>query len=150
MSLADQISTDIKEAMKARDQEKLAALRDIKSKLMLEMTKGGDDDVDEETGLKILKKLYKQRIETAELYESQGRADLREEEIKQAEVIKSYLPEQLDESAIRAIVQEIITETGASSMADMGRVMGQATQKMAGRADGKLISQMVREILSQS
>jgi len=148
MSLTEQISADIKEAMKARDQEKLAALRDIKSKLMLEATKGGDGQVDEETGLKILKKLYKQRVETAELYASQDREDLRADEISQAEVIKAYLPEQLDEAAIRTIVQEIIDQTGASSMADMGKVMGMASQKTAGKADGKVISQIVREILS--
>ena len=148
MSLTEQISADIKEAMKARDQEKLAALRDIKSKLMLEATKGGDGQVNEETGLKILKKLYKQRVETAELYASQDREDLRADEISQAEVIKAYLPEQLDEAAIRTIVQEIIDQTGASSMADMGKVMGMASQKTAGKADGKVISQIVREILS--
>ena len=148
MSLTEQISVDIKEAMKARDQKKLDALRDIKSKLMLEATKGGDGQVDEETGLKILKKLYKQRVETAELYASQDREDLRADEISQAEVIKAYLPEQLDESAIRTIVQEIIDQTGASSMADMGKVMGLASQKTAGKADGKVISQIVREILS--
>ena len=148
MSLTEQISIDIKEAMKARDQKKLDALRDIKSKLMLEATKGGDGNVDEETGLKILKKLYKQRVETAELYASQDREDLRADEISQAEVIKAYLPEQLDESAIRTIVQEIIDQTGASSMADMGKVMGLASQKTAGKADGKVISQIVREILS--
>ena len=148
MSLTEQISADIKEAMKARDQEKLAALRDIKSKLMLEATKGGDGQVNEETGLKILKKLYKQRVETAELYASQDREDLRADEISQAQVIKAYLPEQLDEAAIRTIVQEIIDQTGASSMADMGKVMGMASQKTAGKADGKVISQIVREILS--
>ena len=148
MSLTEQISVDIKEAMKARDQKKLDALRDIKSKLMLEATKGGDGKVDEETGLKILKKLYKQRVETAELYASQNREDLRADEISQAEVIKAYLPEQLDESTIRTIVQEIIDQTGASSMADMGKVMGLASQKTAGKADGKVISQIVREILS--
>lgn len=148
MSLSEQISADIKEAMKARDQGKLAALRDIKSKLMLELTKGGDNDVDEETGLKILTKLYKQRMETAELYATQNREDLRADELSQAEVIKAYLPEQLDEEAIRGIVQEVIAQTGASSMADMGKVMGIASQKTAGRADGKLISQIVRKILA--
>lgn len=147
MSLTEQISADIKEAMKARDQEKLAALRDIKSKLMLEATKEGDGDVTEEAGMKILKKLYKQRMETAELYATQNREDLRADELSQAEVIKAYLPEQLDEAALRTIVQEIIDQTGASSMADMGKVMGIASQKTAGRADGKVISQIVREIL---
>ena len=147
MSLTEQISADIKEAMKARDQEKLAALRDIKSKLMLEATKDGDGDVSEEAGMKILKKLYKQRMETAELYATQNREDLRADELSQAEVIKAYLPEQLDEAALRTIVQEIIDQTGASSMADMGKVMGIASQKTAGRADGKMISQIVRETL---
>jgi uncharacterized protein YqeY len=147
MSLSEQISADIKTAMKARDQEKLAALRDIKSKLMLEATKGGDGSVDEETELKVLNKLYKQRMETAELYATQDREDLRADELNQAAVIKEYLPEQLDEAAVRAIVKEIIDQTGASSMADMGKVMGMASQKTAGRADGKLISQIVKETL---
>lgn len=133
--------------MKARDQERLAALRDIKSKLMLEATKGGDGSLDEATELKILNKLYKQRMETAELYATQDREDLRADELNQAIVIKEYLPEQLDEAAVRTIVKEIIDQTGASSMADMGKVMGMASQKTAGRADGKLISQIVKETL---
>jgi uncharacterized protein len=149
MTLTERINNDIKEAMKARDQQKLAALRDIKSKLLLEATKGGGDgSVDEEVGLKILNKLYKQRVETAELYITQERPDLAEEETTQADVIKAYLPEALSEAEIQTIVKDILKETGASSMADMGKVMGLASQKMAGRADGKLISQFVRQALA--
>ena len=149
MTLTERINNDIKEAMKARDQQKLAALLDIKSKLLLEATKGGGDgSVDEEVGLKILNKLYKQRVETAELYITQERPDLAEEETTQADVIKAYLPEALSEAEIQTIVKDILKETGASSMADMGKVMGLASQKMAGRADGKLISQFVRQALA--
>ncbi|NNE54498.1 MAG: GatB/YqeY domain-containing protein [Flavobacteriales bacterium] len=148
MNLTDQINQDIKEAMKAREAEKLAALRDVKSKLLLEMTKDGSNEVDEGVAMKILNKLYKQRMETAQLYKDQGREDLAEEEIAQAQVIKHYLPEQLDETKIREIVSEIVSQTGASGMGDMGKVMGMATQKMAGRADGKVISGIVRELLA--
>lgn len=148
MSLTDRINDDIKSAMKNREQDKLAALRDIKSKLLLEMTKGSDAEVSEAVELKILNKLYKQRIETAELYDGQGRDDLASEERSQAEVIKAYLPEPLSEDDIRTTVQEIIAQVGASSMADMGKVMGMATQKFAGRADGKVVSGIVRELLS--
>lgn len=148
MSLVDQINSDIKEAMKARQQDRLAALRDIKSKLMLEMTKDGSSEVDEGAAMKILNKLYKQRTETATLYKEQNRPDLAEEEEQQAAIIKAYLPEQLGEEEITSIVKEIVAQTGASSMQDMGKVMGLATQKMAGKADGKLISTIVRGLLS--
>ena len=148
MSLVDQINSDIKEAMKARQQDRLAALRDIKSKLMLEMTKDGSSEVDEGAAMKILNKLYKQRTETATLYKEQNRPDLAEEEEQQAAIIKAYLPEQLGEEEITSIVKEIVAQTGASSMQVMGKVMGLATQKMAGKADGKLISTIVRGLLS--
>ncbi|MCB0762228.1 MAG: GatB/YqeY domain-containing protein [Flavobacteriales bacterium] len=148
MNLTERINNDIKEAMKAREQKRLAALRDIKSKFLLEQTKGGNAEMDEGTGLKILDKLYKQRIEAAELYKGQNRDDLYQEEMDQAEVIKAYLPQALSEDEVRNIVASIISDTGASGMADMGKVMGLASQKMAGRADGKFISQIVKEILT--
>lgn len=148
MSLTDQINDDIKTAMKAREQERLSALRDIKSKLLLEMTKDGSGSVDEQAELRVINKLYKQRIETAELYDGQGRADLAAEERSQAEVIKAYLPEPLSEDEIRSTVKSIIDEMGASSMADMGKVMGKATQTFAGKADGKIVSGIVRELLA--
>lgn len=148
-NLADTISAGIKDAMRAKDRDRLAALRDIKSKIMLEATKGGaGDEVDDTTTLAILSKLLKQRNETAELYRDQGRSDLAREEEAQAEVIQEFLPADLSEADIEAKVAEIITSTGATSMADMGKVMGLATAAMAGQADGKVISTFVRKALS--
>ena len=147
-SLAEQISTGIKEAMRAKDSGRLAALRDIKSKLMLEETKDGGGEVDDATTIRILSKLLKQRKETAKLYREQNRPDLAVEEESQAEVIEAYLPQQLSEEEIRTNVESIIQQTGASSMADMGKVMGMASQQLAGVADGKVISSIVRSILA--
>lgn len=148
-NLAETISAGIKDAMRAKDRERLSALRDIKSKIMLEATKeGAGDTVDDPTTLSILGKLLKQRNETATLYREQGRADLAAEEEAQAKVIQEFMPAALTEPEIEAKVKEIITKTGASSMADMGKVMGLATAAMAGQADGKVISGMVRTILN--
>lgn len=146
-SLAEQISAGIKEAMRAKDSGRLAALRDIKSKLMLEATKDGGGEVDDATTIRILSKLLKQRKETAQLYREQNRPDLASEEESQAEVIEAYLPQQLSKDEIRTKVESIIQQTGASSMADMGKVMGMASQQLAGVADGKVISGIVRSIL---
>jgi uncharacterized protein YqeY len=147
-SLQDQISEGIKDAMRAKDRDRLAALRDIKSKLLLEATKeGASDTVDDATTLSILGKLLKQRNETAALYTEQGRDDLAAEELAQAAVLQEFMPAALTEAEIEAKVAAIVTETGASSMADMGRVMGLATQAMAGQADGKVISGFVRKAL---
>ena len=149
MNITDKINDDIKAAMKARESAKLTALRDIKSKLLLEMTKdGADGAVDESAGMKVLNKLYKQRTEAAKIYKEQGREDLFEEEMEQAEVIKAYLPAQLTPEEIEVEVKAIIDATGASSMANMGKVMGAASGKMAGKADGKVISQIVRKLLA--
>ncbi len=148
MALTDQITADIKAAMKARNKERLAALRDIKSKLMLEMTKeGGDGNVDDAVGQKILNKLYKQRMDAATIYGEQGREDLQAEELAQAEIIKEYLPEQMSDADLEAAVQGFITDLGASSMADMGKVMGKASGALAGKADGKRISEVVKRLL---
>ena len=147
-SLQDQISEGIKDAMRAKDRDRLAALRDIKSKLLLEATKeGASDTVDDATTLSILGKLLKQRNETAALYTEQGRDDLAAEERAQAAVLQEFMPAALTEAEIEAKVAAIVIETGASSMADMGRVMGLATQAMAGQADGKVISGFVRKAL---
>lgn len=150
MSITEQINQDIKAAMKARESGKLAALRDIKSKLLLEMTKEGasGDEIDPKVALSILNKLYKQRLEAAEIYKTQGRDDLMADEMQQAEVIQSYLPEPLSEAQLKSSVEEIIARVGASSMADMGKVMGLASQELAGRADGKAISALVRSMLA--
>tara|TARA_Y100000589_G_scaffold321098_1_gene351830 strand:+ start:23427 stop:23879 length:453 start_codon:yes stop_codon:yes gene_type:complete len=148
MSLAEKINNDIKEAMKAKDKEKLFALRAVKSALLLAATEKGNQEISEDAEVKILQKLVKQRLDSAQIYKEQGREDMAQEELFQAEVIKKYLPEQLSEDEIRKIVGEIIAETGASSMKDMGKVMGVATKKMQGKADGKLISTVVKEMLS--
>ena len=138
MSMYSTISDGIKDAMRNKDRERLAALRDVKSKLMLEATKTGADgnDIPDATVLAILTKLFKQRSETAELYAEQGREDLEAEERAQAAVIAEFLPQPLTEAEIAAEVEAIITETGATSMADMGKVMGIASSRMAGKADG--------------
>lgn len=149
MALSDQINDDIKTAMKARDQKRLAALRDIKSKLMLEATKeGGDGSVDDAVAQKILNKLYKQRMDAAEIYKTQDRPDLLEDEESQAAIIKEYLPEQMSDADLETAVKAVITEMGASSMADMGKVMGKASGVLAGKADGKRISAIVRAALA--
>ena len=150
-NLAESISEGIKNAMRAKDRERLTALRDIKSKIMLEATKeGAGETVDDATTLAILSRLLKQRNETATLYSEQGREDLAAEELAQAAVIQEFLPAALSEAEIEAKVAEIIESVGASSMADMGKVMGLATSAMAGQADGKVISGLVRKALFSS
>ena len=132
----------------AKDRDRLAALRDIKSKIMIEATKeGANEDIDDQVTMSILSKLLKQRKETAALYRDQGRPELAAEEDAQAVVIQEFLPAALSEDEIKSRVTEIIAQTGASSMADMGKVMGLASKAMAGQADGKVISQFVREVL---
>ena len=150
MSMYSTISDGIKDAMRNKDRERLAALRDIKSKLMLEATKTGADgnDLPDATVLAILTKLFKQRSETADLYANQGREDLEAEERAQAAVISEFLPQPMTEAEIQAEVDAIIAETGASSMADMGKVMGLASSRMAGKADGKVIAGIVRTALN--
>ena len=144
------ISDGIKDAMRNKDRERLAALRDVKSKLMLEATKTGADgnDIPDATVLAILTKLFKQRSETADLYAEQGRADLEAEERAQAAVIAEFLPQPLTEEEIKAEVATILAETGASGMADMGKVMGIASSRTAGKADGKVIAGIVRAALN--
>ncbi len=148
MNLTEQINNDIKSAMKARESVKLAALRDIKSKLLLEATKDGASALDEATGLKILNKLYKQRVEAADIYKQQDREDLASDELSQAEVIKAYLPEKMSPEDLKLAVEGIISQTGTSSMADMGKVMGMASKQLAGKADGKDISDVVKQLLA--
>ena len=147
MTLTEQINADVKEAMKAREKEKLAALRAIKSALMLEATKDGSGEVSEEAGMKILQKLHKQRKDAAALYEEQNRPDLLEDEVFQAGVIEAYLPAQMSEEEIGEVVKSIIAKTGASSPADMVKVMGAAMGQLAGKADGKIISMLVKKYL---
>lgn len=147
MSLTQQINEDIKSAMKAKEKEKLAALRDIKSKLLLEATSGNGQDVDEATEAKVVLKLHKQRMDTYNLYVEQGREDLAEEELFQAKIIEAYLPKMLSEEEITEKVKATIATLGASGPQDMGKVMGTLTKELAGKADGKLISQIVKSLL---
>lgn len=150
MSMYSTISHGIKDAMRNKDRERLAALRDVKSKLMLEATKTGadGDDIPDSTVLAILTKLFKQRSETAELYAEQGRADLEAEERAQASVIAEFLPQPLSEEQIKSEVEAILAETGATGMGEMGKVMGIASSRMAGKADGKVIATIVRSALN--
>ncbi|MGM0611974.1 MAG: GatB/YqeY domain-containing protein [Bacteroidota bacterium] len=150
MSLEKKINDDIKAAMIAKDRAKLDALRSIKSELLIAKT-GKDKDesgeIPESVELKLLKKLAKQRKESAETYKEQGRQDLADDELFQLEIIESYLPEQLSDEEIKAGVQEIIKETGASSMKEMGKVMGLASKKFEGKADNKKVSEIVKSLL---
>ncbi len=148
MSLELKINEEIKQAMLARDKQLLEALRAVKSALLLAKSeKGGDGDVNEDAEIKILQKLVKQRRETAEIYSSQNRKDLADIETFQADVIQKYLPEQMSDEELTRIVQEIITETGATSIKDMGKVMGLASKKLAGKADNKAVSEKVKQLL---
>jgi uncharacterized protein YqeY len=149
MSFTAKINEAIKQAMLAKEKERLAALRDIKSKLLLEATSGIGGEVSDEVAMKICMKLHKQRIETYELYNAQGRQDLAEEELFQAKVIEEYLPKMLSEVEIRSEVIKAISETGASSPQEMGKVMGVLTGKLAGKADGKVIAAIVKEQLNK-
>ncbi len=150
MSLEITINNDIKQAMLARDKRKLSALRAIKAALLLEKTGSGVGGVEvpESVELKLLQKLVKQRKESSILYKDQNRADLAEEEDYQAEIIEKYLPEQISVDEISEIIKKIVDETGASTMKDMGRVMGMASKQLAGKADNKTVSGIVREMLS--
>ena len=149
MSLYKEVVDGIKDAMRNKDKVRLATLRDAKSKFVLEQTKTGtSDELDDSEVIKILSKLHRQRLDTAEIYKGQGREDLVEDELAQAEVLADFLPKALTEDEVREKVSVIITHVGASSMADMGKVMGIASSEMAGRAEGKVISRFVREILN--
>ena len=147
--LFDQISEDIKGAMKAHDKVRLETLRNIK-KVFLEAktAPGANDTLDDATAVKLLQKLAKQGKEAASIFVQQNRPDLADEELAQVAVMEEYLPKALSAEEIEAIVKEIIAQTGASSMKDMGKVMGAASQKMAGQADGGTISAIVKKLLS--
>lgn len=149
MSLEIKINNDIKQAMLAKDKKTLEALRAVKAGLLLIKT-GGDinsEEIPESVEMSLLQKLVKQRKESAEMYNAQNRTDLAEDELFQAAIIEKYLPAQISQEEIKGILKEIIAETGASSMKDMGKVMGMATQKLAGKADNKTISAIIKELL---
>lgn len=149
MSLSSKIMPAIKEAMKAKDQNTLTSLRAIKAAILLAQTEtGSKEELTGEQEIKMLQKLVKQRKDSAVIFSEQGRSDLAEPELAQAEVISKFLPAQLGEEEVAKIVSEIIEATGASGMKDMGKVMGQASAKLAGQADGKLISTIVKAKLS--
>ena len=148
MKLAEQLQNDLKDAMKAKDKEKLEALRAIKSAILLAKTDKGGGEMTETDELKMLQKLVKQRKDTAIIYKEQNREDLASKELSEAAVIEKYLPAQMSEEEIGAAIKEVVTELGATSMADMGKVMGMASKKLAGKADGKVISNIVKQLLS--
>jgi uncharacterized protein YqeY len=147
MALEEKINADIKTAMLARDAAKLEALRAVKSAILLLKTSAEGYTDDTET--KALQKMVKQRKETADIYKTQSRADLADTELFQAGIIEAYLPKQMTEEEIKAEVAKIITSVGASSPADMGKVMGVASKQLAGKADGKIISSLVKELLNK-
>ncbi len=149
MALFDQISEDIKSAMKARDKVRLETLRNIK-KVFLEAktAPGANDTLADSDALKIISKLAKQGKETATTYTQAGRQDLADAELAQVEVLESYLPKQLSQEEIEAEVKKIIAEVGATSMKEMGKVMGTASKQLAGKADGRVISEIVKKLLA--
>ncbi|MDO8897459.1 MAG: GatB/YqeY domain-containing protein [Bacteroidales bacterium] len=149
MELEKKINDDLKDAMRAKDSRKLDALRAIKAALLLEKT--GKDvssgEIPDSVELKLLQKLVKQRKEAAAIYTEQHRPELAEEELYQADIIQAYLPEKLSEAEIKSIIKEIISETGATSIKEMGRIMGLASSRIAGQAENTTIAQIVKEIL---
>ena len=148
MGFTEKINADLKTAMKAKDQDTLRTLRAIKSAILLAKTDGTGEEMTEEKGIKILQKLVKQRRESLDIYVKQGREDLAAPERAEIAVIEKYLPEAMSDEDVENAVKGIIEQTGASSMKDMGKVMGMATKQLAGQADGKVISGIVRKLLS--
>jgi hypothetical protein len=148
MSIQNLISEDIKKAMLAREVDKLAALRSVKAAILLEASKDGSSEISDDIALKIIIKLVKQRKDSAQIYKEQNRHDLESDELKQVEYLELYLPEQLSKDKIEIIITKIIVDVNASSIKDMGRVMGIASKELGGKADGKLIAQIVKEKLS--
>ena len=149
MELEKKIQSDMVAAMKAHESVRLAALRGVKAAILLAKTaENGNGEVSDADIVKIIQKLVKQRKESAEIYAGQNRPELAENELAEAMAMEVYLPKQLDESEVENILKEIIAETGASKPSDMGKVMGVATKRLAGQADGKLISTLVKKLLS--
>ena len=149
MSLKQQIDSDIKEAMKAKDKEQLKALRSIKSLILLaETEKGAKEELTEDAEMKLLTKAAKQRKESAETYASNGRQELADNELAELAIIEKYLPKQLSQEELELKLKEIINSVGAKGPSDMGKVMGAATKELAGKADGKAISMTVKNMLN--
>lgn len=149
MSLKQQIDSDIKSAMLAKNKEELTALRSIKSLILLaETEKGASGDVSSDVESKLLMKAAKQRKESAEIFQKEGRTELAAKELAELEVISRYMPKQLTEEEVTAELKKIIEQTGAKGPQDMGKVMGTATKLLAGKAEGKLISELVKKLLT--
>ncbi len=150
MNLFDQISEDIKKAMLAKDKVALDALRSVKKEFLEAKTaKGSDGELHDDQALKILQKMVKQRKESAEMFISAGRQELADNELAQVKVIEQYLPQQMSEAELTVVLQEIIAAVGATGPHDMGKVMGTATKQLAGKAEGKMISAKVKELLAK-
>lgn len=147
MALEEKINADIKTAMLAKEAAKLEALRAVKSAIII--LKTSPEGYTDDNELKAMQKMVKQRKETAAIYQSQGRQDLADVELFQANIIESYLPKQMSEEDVKAEIAKIIASVGATSPADMGKVMGAASKQLAGKADGKVISMIVKELLSK-
>ena len=149
MSLENKLTNAMKESMKSKDQTSLRSLRAIKSAIILHKTqKGSSDEITNEDELKILQKLVKQRKDSADIYQTQGRIDLAQPELDEIKVIEQFLPEAISEDEIESEVKKVIDQTGAEGMKDMGKVMGIVTKKLMGKADGKTISTIVRNNLN--
>lgn len=148
MSVQSQVMEQMKAAMKSKDTVALEALRALKSAFLLANTSGSSTDLSEEEEIKIVQKLVKQRKDSAAIFEQQDRMDLAEPEIAQAKILEQFLPAQLSEDELQEIIESIIAQTGANSMKDMGKVMGMASKQLAGKADGKSISTVVKQLLS--
>ncbi len=148
MSLFDKISEDLKAAMLAKQKDRLESIRAIKTALLLAKTETGSHELTPDQEMKILQKMVKQRRESAEIYKSQNRTELYENEIREASIIEEYLPKQMSEAELLPLLKEIIQRVGATGPKDMGKVMGTATKELAGKADGKMIADKVKELLN--
>ena len=148
MSLLEQINADMKSAMKAKEKDKLQAIRSAKTAFTLEMTKTGASEIEDAAAVKIIQKLVKQRKDAADTYKEGGREDLAEKELLEMSFLEVYLPAQMSDEELTAAVQKIIADTGASSMKEMGKVMGIASKQLAGKADGKAVADKVKALLS--
>ena len=147
MSLEAKIMTDLKEAMKAKNQAALRSIRAVKAEILKFKTSGTGAELNDAAEIKLLQKLVKSRKDSLEIYEKQNREDLAVKEREEIAVIEKYLPAQMDEAELKTFIQGVIDKTGAYSMKDMGKVMGMANKELAGKADGKTISAMVKQLL---
>ena len=148
MSLTDLINGGIKDAMKAKDEARKRTLRAIKAQLLLLKTSGGEGEITPAQEIKLLQKMVKERQDSYTIYKKQNRDDLAQPEKEEMDIIKEFLPQQMSEEELTAALKEIITNVGASSMKDMGKVMGMANKQFAGKADGKMISTIVKSLLA--